>query len=60
MRLSTLQIGLIVAGALLVLGVLAFNAWQMHRARRRLAGGARSGAGAAVRRDSDRVVPSFS
>ena len=60
MRLSTLQIGLIVAGALLVLGVLAFNAWQMHRARRRLAGGARSGAGAAVRRDSDRVEPSFS
>lgn len=35
MRLSTLQIGLIVAGLLLVVGVLAYNAWQLRRARRR-------------------------
>ncbi|HQU49042.1 MAG TPA: cell division protein ZipA C-terminal FtsZ-binding domain-containing protein [Casimicrobiaceae bacterium] len=36
MRLSTLQIGLIVAGLLLVVGVLAYNAWQLRRARGRL------------------------
>jgi FtsZ-interacting cell division protein ZipA len=35
--MSQLQIGLIVAGIVLVVGVLMFNAWQMRRMRRRLA-----------------------
>jgi FtsZ-interacting cell division protein ZipA len=34
--MSRLQIGLIAAGILLVVGVLVFNGWQMRRARRRL------------------------
>jgi hypothetical protein len=36
MRLSTLQIGLIVAGVLLVAGVIVYNAWQERRIRRRI------------------------
>ncbi len=41
MRLSTLQLGLVIAGVLLVLGVVAYNAWQVRRARRRLEGATR-------------------
>ena len=37
MRMSSLQLGLIVAGILLVVGVIAYNAWQERRIRRRIA-----------------------
>src|SRR5438105_9427549 len=33
--MSTLQLGLIVAGVALVIGVILYNAWQERRARRR-------------------------
>lgn len=63
MRLSTLQIGLIVAGVLLVIGVLAFNAWQERRARRRIEGAFRPGADAQMARggarDDGRVEPTL-
>lgn len=59
MRLSTLQIGLIVAGVLLVLGVLAYNAWQVRRAKRRLEAPARP-AGAAAPAGGSRVEPTLS
>ena len=36
MRMSNLQLALIVAGVLLVVGVLIFNAWQERRIRRRI------------------------
>ena len=36
MRMSSLQLGLIVAGVLLVVGVLVYNAWQERRIRRRI------------------------
>ena len=36
MPISNLQLGLIVAGVLLVLGVLIYNAWQERRVRRRI------------------------
>jgi hypothetical protein len=36
MRMSSLQLGLIVAGILLVVGVLIYNAWQERRIRRRI------------------------
>jgi FtsZ-interacting cell division protein ZipA len=36
MRLSSLQLGLIVAGVLLVAGVIFYNAWQERRIRRRI------------------------
>jgi len=36
MRLSSLQLGLIVAGVLLVAGVIVYNAWQERRIRRRI------------------------
>lgn len=39
--MSRLQIALVVAGVLLVVGVLAYNAWQERRMRRRLAPPAR-------------------
>ena len=35
--ISHLQLGLIVAGVLLVLGVIGYNAWQERRVRRRIA-----------------------
>ena len=63
MRLSTLQIALIVAGILLVAGVLAYNAWQERRARRRIEGSFRPGADAlmarAGARDDGRVEPTL-
>jgi len=37
MRMSSLQLGLIVAGILLVAGVIVYNAWQERRIRRRIA-----------------------
>jgi FtsZ-interacting cell division protein ZipA len=37
MRMSSLQLGLIVAGVLLVVGVIIYNAWQERRIRRRIA-----------------------
>ena len=37
MRMSSLQLGLIVAGVLLVVGVVVYNAWQERRIRRRIA-----------------------
>jgi ZipA, C-terminal FtsZ-binding domain len=37
MRMSSLQLGLIVAGVLLVVGVLIYNAWTERRIRRRIA-----------------------
>jgi FtsZ-interacting cell division protein ZipA len=37
MRMSSLQLGLIVAGILLVVGVIVYNAWQERRIRRRIA-----------------------
>jgi len=36
MRVSSLQLGLIVAGVLLVAGVVVYNAWQERRIRRRI------------------------
>jgi FtsZ-interacting cell division protein ZipA len=36
MRMSPLQLGLIVAGIVLVVGVLIYNAWQERRIRRRI------------------------
>ena len=45
--MSPLQLGLIVGGILLVVGVLVYNWWQERRVRRRIAetfGGARGGA----------------
>ena len=36
MRVSSLQLGLIVAGILLVAGVIVYNAWQERRIRRRI------------------------
>jgi len=38
--MSALQLGLIVAGVVLVIGVILYNQWQERRARRILAGGA--------------------
>jgi FtsZ-interacting cell division protein ZipA len=34
MRISSLQLGLIIAGVVLVLGVVVYNAWVLRRARR--------------------------
>ena len=56
MRISSLQFGLIVAGALLIAGVLLYNHWVLRRARQRAG---------AVAQDTDaditapRVEPSF-
>ncbi|MGE5667341.1 MAG: cell division protein ZipA C-terminal FtsZ-binding domain-containing protein [Betaproteobacteria bacterium] len=41
--MSSLQIALIVAGVVLVAGVIAYNGWQERRYRRSLEGGARGG-----------------
>ncbi|MEO8487510.1 MAG: cell division protein ZipA C-terminal FtsZ-binding domain-containing protein [Betaproteobacteria bacterium] len=59
MRLSTLQIGLIIAGVVLVVGVLAYNAWQERRARRRIEGAFRPGADALLAREDERVEPTL-
>jgi FtsZ-interacting cell division protein ZipA len=36
MRISSLQLGLIIAGAVLIVGVLVYNMWVMRRARARM------------------------
>lgn len=63
MRLSTLQIALILAGVLLVVGVLVYNAWQERRVRRRIDGAfaPRPDAAAArtAARGDDRVEPTL-
>lgn len=61
MRLTTLQIALIVAGVVLVLGVLAFNAWQLRRAKGKLPAPARGDAlpGRGGARGDDRVEPTL-
>ncbi len=59
MRLSTLQIGLIVAGVLLVLGVLAYNAWQLRRAKRRFEAPARPAGESSAARGGSRVEPTL-
>jgi hypothetical protein len=63
MRLSQLQLALIVAGILLVVGVLAYNLWQERRARRRIEGALRPGADALMARggarDDGRVEPTL-
>ena len=57
--MSSLQIGLIVAGVVLVAGVVAYNGWQERRYRRSLEG-ARSGDRISVATDSDqRVEPTL-
>ena len=48
MRISSLQFGLIIAGVLLVAGVLAYNYWVLRRAR---------GPAAGVRGDADTEAP---
>lgn len=54
MRISSLQLGLIIAGAALVAGVLVYNMWVLRRARQRT----RSAASAASTLPA-RVEPSF-
>ena len=51
MRLTTLQTGLIIAGVLLVAGVLVYNWWQERRVRRRIEGAFRPQADPADVRD---------
>ena len=45
--MSALQLGLIIAGVVLVIGVILYNQWQERRARRLIAGGATRSATAA-------------
>ncbi|CAG0999024.1 hypothetical protein BURK1_02725 [Burkholderiales bacterium] len=63
MRLTTLQIGLIAAGVLLVLGVLVYNRIQERRARRRIEGAFRAGGDALMARTAargdERVEPTL-
>ena len=49
MHLSSLQLGLIVAGVLLVAGVIVYNAWQERRIRRRIT--------SAFRKPDDAALP---
>jgi hypothetical protein len=58
MRISSLQIGLIVAGLVLVAGVILYNRWVLRRARRRDAVDVRPPAGVAERAVA-RVEPSL-
>ena len=63
MRLTTLQTGLIIAGVLLVAGVLVYNWWQERRVRRRIEGAFRpqadsAGVRSAARGDA-RVEPTL-
>jgi FtsZ-interacting cell division protein ZipA len=60
MRLSSLQIGLIVAGVLLVVGVIVYNAWQERRIRRRITSAFRKPDDAASASDASlRVEPTM-
>jgi len=55
--MSTLQLGLIAAGVLLVLAVIAYNAWERRRLRRQFEAAFSPAARAA--RDSGRVEPTL-
>jgi FtsZ-interacting cell division protein ZipA len=60
MRLSSLQLGLIVAGVLLVAGVIVYNAWQERRIRRRITSAFRKPDDAAAPPDAGlRVEPTM-
>jgi FtsZ-interacting cell division protein ZipA len=60
MRLSSLQLGLIVAGVLLVVGVIVYNAWQERRIRRRITSAFRKPDDAASASDASlRVEPTM-
>ena len=57
--MSSLQIGLIIAGVLLVAGVLAYNAWQERRFRRIVEGVDAHGRVAVAPGSDDRVEPTL-
>ena len=60
MRMSSLQLGLIVAGIMLVVGVLIYNAWAERRIKRRIAEAfARPGDTLAQQAAGSRVEPSL-
>jgi FtsZ-interacting cell division protein ZipA len=60
MRLSSLQLGLIIAGVLLVVGVIVYNAWQERRIRRRITSAFRTPDDAAAPPDAGlRVEPTM-
>jgi len=60
MHLSSLQLGLIVAGVLLVAGVIVYNAWQERRIRRRITSAFRKPDDAAAQPDAGvRVEPTM-
>jgi len=60
MHLSSLQLGLIVAGVLLVAGVIVYNAWQERRIRRRITSAFRKPDDAALPPDAGlRVEPTM-
>ena len=60
MHLSSLQLGLIVAGILLVAGVIVYNAWQERRIRRRITSAFRKPDDAALPPDAGlRVEPTM-
>jgi FtsZ-interacting cell division protein ZipA len=56
--MSRLQLGLIVAGVLLVVAVLIYNAWQERRMRRRMVGAMRAEAPAATN-TQQRIEPTL-
>jgi len=60
MRVSSLQLGLIVAGILLVAGVIVYNAWQERRIRRRISSAFRKPDDSALLKPSShRVEPTL-
>ncbi len=60
MRMSSLQLGVIVAGVLLVVGVIIYNAWVERRIRRRIASAFRKPDASLPRADSTtRVEPTL-
>ena len=56
--MSSLQFGLVIAGVLLVIGVILYNVWQERRLKQR-AGGPSSPAAAAVQGEVQRVEPTL-
>src|SRR5512145_1701307 len=57
-QVSSLQLGLVVAGVLLVVGVVLFNRWQERRIRQRIDAAFASGGDPAPARDP-RVEPTL-
>jgi FtsZ-interacting cell division protein ZipA len=57
--MSSLQLGLIVAGILLVAGVIAYNAWQERRIRRRIASAFRASDDPMPETPGNRVEPTL-